>query len=383
MDPPYIAEREMSREEQIKNGLDILCLIRGMIRQEASFDVSELDLEALLRESHRQMLTVAVYTALEQFYRQMPPESKHIWKQAKEQAVYTALLMDVEKKELFSFLEQSNIRYLPLKGCVIKELYPAFGMRQMGDVDILLEPAYRPHIRELMEARGYKTVKYGVGHHDVYQKAPVYCFEMHYTLFDEGEYPQWSAYYREIGKRLLPVEPGRFEYRLSDEDLYIYLLLHMYQHYELWGIGLRYLLDCYFFLKEKDGTLDWLYIRGELKKLGIDSFEEKMHTLALKFFDRAENLTEEETAFLHDLCCAGAQGTMDLMAKHGAEHGRWRYIKKRLFPSYGWFKDHLPFYARHPYLIPAYDVFRIFRAIFFRRKQIKREVSALKNKVSK
>ena len=50
-----------------------------------------------------------------------------------------ALLFDAERKGILDFMEQRGIWYLPLKGVVLKDYYPAVGMRQMSDNDILYD----------------------------------------------------------------------------------------------------------------------------------------------------------------------------------------------------------------------------------------------------
>ena len=62
---------------------------------------------------------------------------------AKEKASRKNIFLDAGRKKLFSFCEENGIWYMPLKGSVLKELYPDFSMRQMADNDILFDAGYQ------------------------------------------------------------------------------------------------------------------------------------------------------------------------------------------------------------------------------------------------
>ena len=75
---------------------------------------------------------------------------------------------------------------MPLKGVILKELYPKIGMRQMSDNDILFDETYRKDVVRFMKNKGYH-LKSGINAHcDEWVKEPVYNFEMHLNLFVES-----------------------------------------------------------------------------------------------------------------------------------------------------------------------------------------------------
>ena len=76
-------------------------------------------------------------------------------------------------------MDSEHIWYLPLKGIILKDYYPSVGMRQMSDNDILFDADAWERVEKHMLSEGYETESVGKGNHDVYQKAPVYNFEMH------------------------------------------------------------------------------------------------------------------------------------------------------------------------------------------------------------
>ena len=94
--------------------------------------------------------------------------------EAKSKAIRKNILLDTEREKIFEFLEQNKIWYMPLKGVILKELYPKIGMRQMSDNDILFDETYRKDIVRFMKNKGYH-LKSGINAHcDEWVKEPVY-----------------------------------------------------------------------------------------------------------------------------------------------------------------------------------------------------------------
>ncbi|MBQ3413161.1 MAG: nucleotidyltransferase family protein [Oscillospiraceae bacterium] len=160
---------------------------------------------------------------------------------------------------------------MPLKGSVLKDLYPIYGMRQMSDNDILIDSFREAEVKKVMEDLGFEAVSYGKGNHDVYHKQPVSNIEIHTSLFVPSHNKAIYEYYRSVEEKLMPKEG--FERKFSDEDFYIYMIAHEYKHYTNSGTGIRSLLDVYVFLRKHEDDLDKNYIDSELKKLGLEIFE--------------------------------------------------------------------------------------------------------------
>ena len=67
----------------------------------------------------------------------------------------------------------------------------------------------------------------------------------------------------------------------------IFLLTHFAKHYRNGGIGVRHMLDLYIYKKAKP-DMDQQYIRGELKKLGLDVFYGHILQTISAWFEGAE-----------------------------------------------------------------------------------------------
>ena len=129
-----------------------------------------------------------------------------------------------------------------------------------------------------MVSRGYTAVSVGKDHEDAYHKPPVYNYELHTRLFDPETVYAYD-YYRNITERC---KRQGYLYTMTDEDFYLYFLAHAYKHYSSGGIGLRYLVDCWVFLRAKGAALNRDYINRELDRLGLTAFEQESRSLSEK-----------------------------------------------------------------------------------------------------
>ncbi|MEE0266155.1 MAG: nucleotidyltransferase family protein, partial [Acutalibacteraceae bacterium] len=256
--------------------------------------VEKMDSEALYKTCKKHNISALVCYALEMV---ITPQQK--WQEEKSKAVGKNLLFDVERKQITSFMDKNGIKYLPLKGIILKEYYPKTGMRQMSDNDIYYDESFKEKVEAFMLSTGYQLVSKDSCHY-VYQKPPIYNFEMHHSLFEETSKSHFRKYYSDLEKRLIKDEASN-ACHMSDEDFYIYIIAHEYKHYSTSGTGIRSLLDCYILLNRFENQLDWEYIKSEIDKLGLTDFEETQRQLCKKLSVCLDTVdfTKEEVEMLN------------------------------------------------------------------------------------
>lgn len=164
------------------------------------YRTNEENMKALFCMSARHFIDALVGTTLKQAGLTLPK----YWKDRMVKAVRKVLLFDAERKKLCAWMDSEHIWYLPLKGIILKGYYPSVGMRQMSDNDILFDADAWERVEKHMLSEGYETESLGKGNHDVYQKPPVYNFEMHRSLYGKGHDESWVEYYSDIKERLIP-----------------------------------------------------------------------------------------------------------------------------------------------------------------------------------
>ena len=386
----------MTQEKIRQTSEDMLYLIACILHEVTPDEkkVSDMDLEYLYQVSDFHTLTAIVCMALEKTdaFDKLKSELKRKWQEAKNKAIRKNILLDVERIKLLSWMEEKEIWHMPLKGSILKEFYPKVGMRQMSDNDILFDKDYRSNVWEYMIANGYEA-SHGVND-DVYKKLPVYNFELHVSLFGELHNSDWTNYYENIKSKLILTDVTSYEYHFTDDDFYIYMMVHGYKHYDGGGIGIRSLVDCYVYNKIKGNVLNREYIEGELEKLGISLFEKETRILAEKLFSNPnqislKTLTMREQEILEYYIFSGTYGTKENLVRKKLENinsneetasikTKGKYLAKRVFPDRKmmkcWCEMNYPFFVKHGRLMPIAYIWRIVHGIVRGYRHIVKEI---------
>ncbi len=349
------------------------CAVNGVTPDRERVD--RIDLAELYRLAKRHSVRAAVCIALER----AGVQEKH-FHQAYKMAVSKNVYFDIERDALLSKLDREGIWYLPLKGCVLKDIYPENGMREMADNDVLFDAAARERVREIMTARGYSCDVYDKGNQDVYQKEPVLNFEMHVSIFPECRGDRFWEYYRDVSGILVKNEEDRCGYHLSDEDFYVFMTAHEYKHFSVSGTGIRSLLDCYVFCKSKGSGMDWDYIAEQVRVMGIVDFEEKRRKLAEKVFssETLPALSEDEEALLLLYLTAGTYGNVEQRVKNGlGQRSMAGFLLDNLFPPMDRIKASYSFVRKCPVLYPVGVFCRVGNLLVHRKWFVKRAVKSM------
>lgn len=99
---------------------------------------------------------------------------------------YTAQIIkdtnqNIENEKILNTLEKNNIKTLVVKGILIKDIYPQNYMRQMCDLDILVNSNDFKKASELLKDMGYHK-DYDQEKHLTFMKSPFFIVELHRKL---------------------------------------------------------------------------------------------------------------------------------------------------------------------------------------------------------
>ena len=364
----------MPMDQTIK---DVLYLASCAVNEIRPEHIDGMDLEEIFRIAKEQSLSALISYALESGGYKDEETISCI-----ASALRKILIFEAEKQTLFARLDAAGIWYMPLKGAVLKDDYPALGMREMTDYDILFDSTRAEEVKEILEEQGFTTKQYHTtSNHDVYFKEPVVNFEMHRSLFGGFHDDKLYSYYLNVKDRLLKDEGDNFAYHFTGEDFYIYMIAHEYKHYSHKGIGIRTLVDTYIYLK-KHSELDWAYMEEQFEKLGIAVFEKKNRTLAMKLFGGGKIEKPEEDEMLDYMFGAGTYGNVDnlvenvMKKQHG---GKLRYLVRRIWLPLETVKKAYPFFYSHKILLPVLPLYRLYLSGKTRKSTVGRELKALQN----
>ena len=361
----------------------LLYLIASKINGKKADLPEDISVEAVFALAKAHNLGALCASALSDISRCTPQMQEY-----RDKSIRKTLLFDSERAQISAILSKKGIAHIPLKGVILKELYPSLGDREMSDNDILIDPRHRLDVKEIFVNRGYEVKFYEVFNEDVYLKSPIFNFEIHASLFSNEHHELFYNYFSDtIEKSSQSFGECR---KMRPEEFYIYLTAHENKHFNNSGIGIRSLLDAFLFLRKEE--LDKDYIQDTLKKLGFSEYEEKRTALTNKIFDpelskkmmlgEVELSPEEEELLLYyaKSCTHGSNtNAIEKQVKNLYNGGRARYLFRRAVPDLEWYKIHAPFVYKYKFLIPFHVLMRLTLGLILSPRKIFKELKIVKN----
>lgn len=276
--------------------------------------------------------------------------------------------------------EKHHIDYIFLKGSVTKHLYPDTSMRVMNDVDIFYRNADIRTVTDIFCKHGYHIIKKEPKEITFFKSSCKIKIEMQTQLVDAG-YEVWSRYMENIWDKCIPLK-GNHQYHMTDEDFYIYHILHMAKHFINGGIGLTHILDIWM-MRNTYTDLDEDYIQKTFRLLSLDVFESRLKQLVDVWFNHVT--PEPEDARILELMTeyifsGGAFGTTLQKETNSAASQDKNHIPmlRKIFPD----KNTMVNYygsaiLKHPLLLPFYYIRLNCKRLFFDWKQSKKVLKSM------
>lgn len=271
-------------------------------------------------------------------------------------------------QNISEIFNKNGIDFMPLKGAVLKNIYPMPEMRTMGDIDILFREKDKEKIVKLMQENGYAFLKES-DHEVVFECVPT-AVELHKRLIPSYNL-DYNEYYKDSWRFAKPVKNN--EYAMSNEDFFVYIFTHFAKHYRDKGAGIKYIVDFYVYLK-KFPDLDKKYIESELEKLKLLKFYENIIKLIGVWFYGEEE--DETSTFLTDkIFTSGVYGRSDnaelsRLLKSSKKNKHYRFIEfmRLIFPTKKDMKDLYPVLKKHIILLPWFYFVRIISKLISPKK---------------
>lgn len=346
----------------------LFALIRTVICGEA---VSEEIRSSCTKETLERVYTLAAKHDLAHLVGQAVsklglPESETLskCKQAAMQAFMRYARQSYEYTHCCKALEDAQIPFIPLKGSILRELYPEPWLRNSCDIDILVkEDMLDTAVAALADSLGYTAGT--KGDHDITLTAPSGVhLELHYdTIQQRYEAGTSRSVLCRIWEDSHCAEGKRFQRCLSDEMFYFYHIAHMAKHFENGGCGIRPFLDIWILHnridpnKEKRDAL--------LQEGGLLNFSQGALKLSRVWFSGAapDSLTMQMEQYI---LFGGTYGNLTNRAAYGQvkSGGKLQYLlKQRIFMPYDYLKAEYPILKDKKYLTPLYQGVRWVRML--------------------
>lgn len=324
-------------------------------------------------------------------------ESKKEWHYTYCRSLGRSVTYKDETNQICGAFSKAGIHFTKLKGILLMDYYPKLGMREMSDVDLLIDSDALKKAGAVMGTFGYNPTALDQSNHDVFCKPPGLCFEIHEELFTDY-HRNYYDYYINCRDKMITSDSNPYELKFTDEDFYLYQIVHSCKHLHDSGVGLRALTDIYVFLN--NFSIDRGYVDRELKTLGIAKEEKILVSLANKLFSPSDPLevlplTLEERSVLSVILKSGANGTIEQNIKNKNQQSifeeaedisvkdGWVYVKNRVYPKPEAYKKSHPFFYRHRLARPFLVFVRLGESVFTKKGELRNETRVLFRAVRK
>ena len=277
-----------------------------------------------------------------------------------------------ELKFICDVLEKEGIKFIPLKGSVLRDYYKEPWLRTSCDIDVLIKHDDLEKTTKLLTEK-YQCSLTGRTEHDVsFMTVGNVHLELHFKLVEGNKS---EKVLETVWERVKLKEGKNYHYLMNSEMYYFYHVAHMAKHFEDGGCGIRTFLDLYLMLENM--PVDKLELDKLLGDGGLKAFCDASKNLALSWFG-GEEKTELSRRMEDYILGAGVYGNVqNRVAVHeGEKGGKFRYIFRRIFLPYSQLKILYPKIEKHKILTPFCGIHRWFKILFGGRA--KRAVNELK-----
>lgn len=284
-------------------------------------------------------------------------EAEKRFLQERNLAIYRYEQLSFELGEICGVLEEAKIEYIPLKGSVIRVLYPEPWLRTSCDIDILVRENDLDRATKILSEK----LRYTVGEkdsHDVslFSESGVHL-ELHFKLVDLRVTRRGENVLLKIWEHLELVKGYTYQKKLTDEMFYFFHIAHMAKHFHTGGCGIRPFMDLWLlnhkveYSEEKRQTL--------LEEGKLAEFEFGVKSLSEVWFGNSEHsdLTKE----LEDYVLrGGVYGNMknSVAIQYAKKGGRVKTFFSRIFVPYDVLLIRYPSLEKHKWLMPIYQIRR-------------------------
>lgn len=283
--------------------------------------------------------------------------------------VYKAERMEYELGRMCDELEKAGIEFVPLKGSVVRRLYPEPWMRTSCDIDILVKKEDIEKAVTVLTDR-LEYLKNGESFHDIKFKTPSKInIELHFNLIEDEVRDSITAVLDDAWQHTAPIEGHRCYMQFDNEFFVLYHIIHMAKHMTLGGCGIRPFIDLWLIrknLKFDDGMLNEMFKRSSVMQFAAVSY--RLCDIWFANIPHDELTLEAEEFILRGGVFGTTGNSAAIQRGEGKSKGK-QFLKLMFLPSES-LKLIYPNLKKHPWLLPFYQVKRWFR-VFDRSKRNK------------
>lgn len=288
-------------------------------------------------------------------------------------AVYRYERIKYEYDKLCRLFEEAGIKFVPLKGTVVRNLYPNPELRTSCDIDILVhEDDLGAAEKILLESGDYKSDT--KGSHDItfFGKSGLHI-EIHFSLIE-----YWDSD-DDILRRpweYVSYPNGGCRGEFTNEFMITYHIAHIAKHFIHGGSGIRNFIDLWLMKRKLEYDDEKLSTLIECAKM--TTFADNACRLSDIWFSKKGEYTPLLLNMENFILGAGIYGSTESKAAMDCAvyGGKLANLKEKFFRPLSVLQYEFPFLKKHPRLYPIAVPMRWVRILFSGRlRSIAHEVS--------
>lgn len=282
---------------------------------------------------------------------------------------------------LWTDMEQAGFHPLVVKGTVCRALYSRPELRPSSDEDLYVSADEFLPCCAFLQSRGMVPDKlpfcdFGeIGWRDEHGL----FIELHRDLFAGEEFCELQKFFAFdiLEKERYATPYGKSVSSLNPHDHLLYLLLHAYKHFVHSGFGIRQVCDIGMWARKYADRIDWQNLSAQCDAVKIRRFAAAVlgiarYDLQIDFSvpDDFEVAPDYGQFMLKDILCGGIYGSSDTNRQHSAtvtlnavkakKTNTKSSVLQSIFPSKEEMQNKFPYVKKHPILLPAAWIQRIF-----------------------
>lgn len=350
-------------------------IIRYVLKGDVPKLPENIDFEALFEFSKSHGVENMIYVGLRDLKIEVPELTMQKFKEAYEMAIMVEAMQAIELEQISNAFEEAGIDHVPLKGSVIKYLYPDPSYRKSGDIDILIKPEDCVKSAEILANLGFEVeenFKMKTVHYECVKKSFVKV-EMHWRLV--GKSNRAYKFCSQIWKNVSIEARMRHRFLINNEFLYVYLMAHLSKHLFDGGAGIRLISDIW--VIRNICNFDIGLIDKFLKKANLIEIHRMVLCLIDRWFGDKCDVDADINMLENIIITGGSFGTYETyrLMKNNDKIGNkiFRFIRM-VFPNARLLSGRYPILNGKTYLLPVIWIHRIFCLVFLERKKVAKKV---------
>ena len=342
----------------------------GLDLNAVPFVVSSDDCRELIHIGSKQSILPIIYRGLKKSG--APDEVVRECDKARLRDTKQVIIQNDALQKICTALNMVHISYIPLKGAVLRELYPQPELRTSCDIDVLVkEDDIMKAVNAIESITDFKILKRN--YHDISMVNADVHLELHFSLLENME--NIDSLLSRVWNYVVSDENSRCKF--TPEFQIFHTVAHMSYHMVHGGLGIRPFIDLW--LLRTKTVYNENIVRSMCRECGILVFYEKCICLVNSWMTGMP--VPKDLVILDDYAINGGVfgNRQTVLAARQREHRGFDYYFSRIFLSRNILENIYPNLKNKPFLIPFYQIRRWFRILNpKKREQVQKEIANVK-----